>query len=305
MSTGTGRRAVERKSGSAITSTFPAAARSIAKKAVAAFGEVPFTPEVHRVAADADAARHRASRQAFDEQQHDAAPEHHALRRRSRPNPPLEHGATVGSAEIAGPARERVRLERAWFNTAGGAEGGIEESGRVDELHGPIRAFPGEVGSDSANCPQVSTLTGPPMSRFSPIWRVMGCALCERHRNNPARVNGIARAREGDSDENDAVDGRDRVGRCPVWPRRLTRLGPRSRSALRRVRHSNARPGRARILSPCTLSPERPSHRPYPYDRIKSSSSRWCSDSRSIQTGRGVHRRSGGDLSMRQAVRSC
>ena len=116
--------------------TFPAAARSIAKKAVAAFGQVPLTPEIHRVAADADAARHLARRQAFDEQQHDAAPEHHALWRRSRPNPPLERGATVGSAEIAGgPARGRIRLKRAWFNTDGGAEGGIEESGRVDELH--------------------------------------------------------------------------------------------------------------------------------------------------------------------------
>ena len=116
--------------------TFPAAARSIAKKAVATFGEVPLTPEIHRVAADADAARHLARRQAFDEQQYDAAPEHHALRRRSRPNPPLEPGSTVGSAEIAdGPALRRIRLERAWFNTIGGADGGIEESGRVDELH--------------------------------------------------------------------------------------------------------------------------------------------------------------------------
>ena len=80
-----------------------------------------------------------------------------------------------------------------------------------------------------------------------------------------ASTGSRGRTRSGDSDENDAVDGRDRVGRCPVGRddhtvRASITVCPPT------IHHSNARPGRARSLSPCTLSPERPSHRPYPYD---------------------------------------
>jgi hypothetical protein len=66
---------------------------SIAGQRLASFLNVASTPEIDGMTTDAQPPRDFTRGMPFVEQQHDAAPQHRALRRRGRANPPFECGS--------------------------------------------------------------------------------------------------------------------------------------------------------------------------------------------------------------------